>query len=408
MTLILSCPGSKSITQRALMIAALAEDPSEIHGALRCDDSHYLIEMLRYLGTEIRWRDDVLQISPNPLKSDGQRVFCGNAGTTVRFSSCLALLTDGGLEIDGNAHMRKRPIGALLAALETMGVHGQSLIESGYPPIRVQRQKAAPPTISVDTSQSSQFATGLLLVAPRLQSSLEVKLHGELVSLPYLKMTTQMMSDAGAAVRWMDQRTIKVDPSRYRPLEYRVESDWSTAAFLKAAGSIAKLSLTVEGLVSANASLQGDSAYDGFAEQILAPPEATISLANAPDLIAPLAALSVFAPSPTLLTQVAHARVKECDRIAVLTAAFSQAGIRVEEYADGMRIHPLDDTAQSQIGPRIALDPHDDHRMAMTFGLLSLRLPGISSQNPECVSKSFPDFWHVLEKIADHRRSTDG
>jgi 3-phosphoshikimate 1-carboxyvinyltransferase len=404
MSLVLSCPGSKSITQRALMIAALADKPSVIRGALRCDDSHYLVELLRYLGTDIRWQDDEVSLAPHALKSGGDRIFCGNAGTTVRFSSCLSLIVDGAVEIDGNAHMRKRPIGALLTALEHMGVRGQCLLEDGFPPIRLEKAGDPPETLTIDNSQSSQFATGLLLVAPRLAGPMLLELEGELVSLPYLRMTTEMMKGAGANVTWLDSRTIRVEPSRYAPEAYDVESDWSTAAFLKAAGSIAEISLDVDGLSPPGKSLQGDSAYDDFAAQILAGPEATVGLADAPDLIAPLAALSVFAPSPTLLTDVAHARIKECDRIAVLTGALTQAGIRVEEFDDGMRIHP----AKEILSPNVQLDPHDDHRMAMTFGLLSLRFPGISSQSPECVSKSFPDFWQVLKQVADARESQNG
>lgn len=391
---VLSCPGSKSMTQRALMIAALAREPVEIEGALICDDSRYLSDVLRRLGASVSWAGERVEVLPAPLRCPDETLFVGNAGTAMRFAACLALVCEGELRLDGDARMRQRPIGSLVEGLHALGVDGRFLGTPGYPPVALQRGDRLRDEVELDISLSSQYASGLLLVAPCLPEGLQLRLGGQKVSLPYLQMTTQMMRRAGAQVDWNGDREVVVAPSVYRARRIAVEADWSTAAFLLGAAEIAGRNVELPGLVAPDQSLQGDAVFVALLDELRAPGAVQVDLRDAPDLIAPLAAVALFATHVTTIRGVQHARIKECDRIAVLNSEFSKLGASIREYADGLEIAPLD-LAKVPQGP-IELDPANDHRMAMAFGLASLRVPNLVVRDPECVSKSFPDFWRQL------------
>lgn len=392
-----SCPGSKSMTQRALIIAALADGDGQvtIDGALECDDSRYLSQVLRALGVDVQWDGSRVQIQPSPLASSGERQFVGNAGTAMRFSSSLSLLTEGELVLDGDDRMRQRPLGPLTEALQRLGVQVRYLGQRGYPPVSLRRGGALRDEVDLDVSQSSQFASALLLVAPRLPRGLVVRLSGERVSVPYLDMTTKMMERAGVRAEWESSTRISVPPGRYDTRHIVVEPDWSTAAFLLGAGVITGQEVDLPGLSKPGESLQGDAAFMDHLRVLRQPVRARIDLRDTPDLIAPLAAVALFAADPTEIRGVAHARVKECDRLAVLANELTKVGARVQEHTDGLTIHPLD----TPTNERVELDPSNDHRMAMAFALVGLRVPGIVVRNPECVSKSFPRFWEELERF---------
>ncbi|MBK6848939.1 MAG: 3-phosphoshikimate 1-carboxyvinyltransferase [Proteobacteria bacterium] len=395
--LTLHCPGSKSMTQRALLIAALAEAPVQLDGALECDDSRHLTALLRELGVRIEWEGARVRVDPPAeLRSTGQPLYVGNAGTAMRFASCLALVVDGALQLDGDARMRERPIGPLVGALAQLGVQARYLGREGCPPVVLQRGAAAIGTrVTIDASQSSQYASGLLLVGPRLPAGLELTLSGPAVSLPYLQMTAEMMRRAGADVRWISSGRLLVGRQPYRTTHVAVEPDWSTAAFLLAAGELLRRPLHIPGLVDIAHSLQGDAIFVELLEELRRPQPHHIDLAPTPDLIAPLAALASFASHPTTITGVAHARIKESDRIAVLCQQLARAGIEVTERLDGLVIHPWRGAAHAPV----TLEPANDHRMAMAFGLLSLRLEHITVAEPDCVAKSFPQFWDVLAQL---------
>ncbi len=394
----LKAPASKSMTQRALVLAALSPGTTEIAGALVCDDSRHLTTLLRGLGCEVRWRDDHATVSSRPLVAPAEPVFCGNAGTAVRFGACLSLLCEGALTIDGDAHMRERPIAGLGDALAAMGMDVRYLGKRGCPPLRASRVAPPPARVRVDASLSSQYASGLLLVAPCLPAGLVVELEGSLVSVPYLHMTTTMMARAGARPRWLDERTVAVAPGGYPPLaSLEVEADWSGAAFLLAAGALTGLDITVPHLVAPERSLQGDAAFTSMAHAVRAGAP-LLDLTDVPDLIAPLTALCLFAARPVRIRGAAHTRVKECDRVHVLCRELGKLGAVMREHDDGLDVEPL---TAPRPGPH-TLDPEGDHRMAMTFGLVSLRVPAVSVTEPDCVTKSFPDFWDKLKTIRAH------
>lgn len=403
----IDCPGSKSITQRALLIAALADAPSTIYGALACDDSRALTAVLSHLGADIRWRGDQVDVTPpaslverGVLVSDGTALDCGNAGTAMRFSACLSLLVEGTLQLDGDARMRQRPLGPLLDALEALGVVTTCRERAGCPPVLLRRgdSSASLDRVAIDTSLSSQYASGLALVAPRLQKGLVLELTGDQVSLPYLEMTARMIARAGVRAHFNGSATLAISPGCYAPSNQaqEVESDWSTASFLLAAAEILGGELTIPGLVAPEHSLQGDAVFGAFVERLREGDDETFDLTDVPDLIAPLAALALFSRGKTTLRGAAHTRIKECDRIAVLATELSKIGARIRERDDGLEIEPLQQAAE---GDPVQLDPANDHRMAMAFGLVALRVPRLRVKDPDCVSKSFPRFWQVLDEL---------
>lgn len=396
MTLRLRAPSSKSMTQRALILAALSDGPCTVERPLVCDDSRYLTELLRALGTTVEWGRDRLEVRPAPLVAPAEPVFCGNAGTAVRFGSCLSLACEGALTIDGNEHMRGRPIGALGSALESLGVEVDYLERAGCPPLRLARRAPTPHEVAIDTSLSSQYASGLMMVAPRLEDGLTITLSGAGVSMPYVAMTLAMMRAAGAAVEVAEER-YAIAPGGYRTSRIAVEPDWSGAAFLLAGSFLLDREVVVEGLEDPRRSLQGDAVFDAMLGELRASPveRHRFDLTDAPDLIAPLVAACLFADRPSVIRGAAHTRIKESDRVAVLATELGKIGARLAVHDDGLDVEPLTAIPEGHW----TLDPDDDHRMAMTFGIVSLRVPGIAVSSPGCVSKSFPDFWDALEQL---------
>lgn len=383
-------PGSKSQTQRVLILASLARGKSRIIAPLDCDDSRALRTALRALGTEIEEQTGAWNVIPRPMHPPDGPIYCQDAGTTLRFLAPLCLLLDGELILDGSPRLRQRPLSDLVRALQTLGVQVQ---ESTLPLGLRSAAQPAVDQIEVDTTVSSQFASGLLMVAPHLPRGLCLRLTSKAasgpVSMPYLTMTLQAMEDFGVTVE-QEPELLRVPAAPYQSCDFQVEADWSSASFLLAGGMISNKQVQLENLNPD--SVQGDRAISNFIEELGHDRSHRFDLTHCPDLIAPLAAACVFARGPSEIVNVSHARHKESDRVAVLAGQFQRAGIQVVERADGMLVHP------SRVKPAL-LDPHGDHRMAMAFGLLSLAEPRIQISDAECVSKSFPDFWRQLEKL---------
>ena len=394
------------MTQRALIIAALSSQTVEIAGALACDDSRYLVSILQALGASVvaDWAAERITVTP-PAERAGPALFaapakplyCGNAGTAMRFSCALALLCDRPITLDGDTRMRQRPIGGMAQALRGLGSHITFAGDSDHPPLTIAPPARTASTTAVDCTHSSQFASGLLLVAPRLAQGLHLQLVNSHVSRPYLQMTVDMVHRAGGEIRWVNQDALAVCASAYTATTLPIEVDWSAAAFPLAAGFVTKVPIRVPRLAPPQHSLQGDAAFAGYLAELERPRPHHFDLNGTPDLIAPLVAAALFAAQPTEIRGAAHTRVKESDRIAVLTEEFRKVGATIETYPDGMKVFPL----AQQGGPTVTLDPANDHRMAMAFGIASLRLPQIQVSNPACVSKSYPSFWQDLERIRE-------
>ncbi len=391
----LQAPGSKSQTQRALMLAALARGRSVIRGALECGDSRHLSGALRALGAVIQQGPDegltVDGFGATPAHPGGA-LDCGEGGTTLRFVAPLSLLLADPLRLEGRGRLVRRPMTELLDALDMLGVQADLPGGGAVLPLTLTRRGEAGSEATVDGSRSSQFISALLLSGPCLPGGLELRVTGERVSEPYLQMTLDMMAASGVTVG-RDGERLSVPRGPYHAREMAVEGDWSGGAFLLAAGFITGREVQVPNLNPD--SVQGDRAFAAHLEQLRGPAPREFSLLHCPDLVAPLAAACAFAPGRSEIVDVAHARHKESDRLAVLARGLQAAGVAVTERDDGLVITGA---ADPDLRPA-RLDPAQDHRMAMAFGLLSLRQPEVQVLDPGCVDKSYPAFWDDLKRL---------
>jgi len=396
----IAVPSSKSATQRALVLAALAPGRSIVERPLWCDDSEALVRALRCLGVRVERVGQDLEVEGRArLDAPDVPLALGNAGTAVRFCTGLSLLATGPVEIDGNEAMRRRPMPGLLAALRDLGADVSERGRPSCPPITVvppRDLEVIPEEVSLDSTGSSQQLSALLMVAPRLPRGLVVHLEGPLPSRPYVDMTLEQLRAFGATVEVApgsggQAETYRVLPGGLRPRRYAVEGDHSSASYPLAAGYLTGQPVRVVNVSPDSA--QGDRVFPDLLARLCAPPPRTFDLADVPDVAPTLATCALFAPGETRLLGLAHLRVKESDRLAVLAEGFRAVGADVEERQDGLVIHsrPLHGDA--------TLEPAGDHRMAMCFALLGLRLPGIRVTDRGCVSKSYPDFFEMLGRF---------
>jgi 3-phosphoshikimate 1-carboxyvinyltransferase len=403
-------PGSKSITNRALLVAALAPGRTVLSNALFSDDSRYCAGALRTLGFELQLDERRLEMAiiglGGAIPSQRAELFVGNSGTTARFLTAFLTLGRGEFALDGEARMRERPIGDLISALTQLGATLEAL--DGCPPVKILASGLAGGKVSVAGEISSQFLSALLLVGPYARQSIEISMSTELNSKPYVDMTLAVMQDFGVGVKRNGYRSFSVMPARYRsPGTYTIESDASAASYFFAAAAVRGGSVRVEDI--SRHSRQGDIRFlevlermgcsvaegaDGI--EVSGAPSlrgVDVDMRDIPDTAQTLAAIAPFADSPTTIRGIASARAKESNRIAATCAELRRLGVQVEEHPDGMTIHPC-----ANVQPAV-IQTYNDHRMAMAFALVGLRVPGVTIENPACVSKSFPSFFEVLETL---------
>ena len=403
-------PGSKSITNRALICAALAEGTSVLRGALDSEDTRVMVAALRQLGlkvaTDLAAHTIRIDGCGGHIPVDGGELFVANSGTTVRFLTALVTLGNGRFRLDGVERMRQRPIEDLLAALRQLGADAHSENNTGCPPVVVQAHGLSGGQATIRGNISSQFLSGLLMAAPYAASDVHLLVDGELVSQPYVTMTLGVMSAFGVPCDAGDLSHFSIPaPQRYRGCEYPIEPDASAASYFWGAAAIAGGEVTVEGLT--RNSLQGDVAFCDCLEKMgcqITHGPAGITVAGRPlrgievnmnaisDTVQTLAAVALFADGPTTITGVAHIRHKETDRIGDLARELRKLGATVDELPDGLRITP---------GPLhgASIATYNDHRMAMSLALVGLRVPGIVIQNPGCTEKTYPEFFRVLQSL---------
>ena len=391
-------PGSKSITNRALICAALAEGKSTIEGALAADDTDAMAECLRSLGVEVELVGEVMTVTPRrPFASDVV-LDARLSGTTARFVLPLGALDGGRRRIDGDEPLRRRPMAETAAALRQLGaiVTDDALPLEVSGPVRGGR-------VSVAGDASSQFLSGLLLSGPAMPEGLGVELTTPLVSKPYVDMTIEVMRAFGAEVDGL-----RVAPTGYRATDYVVEPDASAASYFFAAAAATGGTVTVRGLGST--SIQGDMQFVGVLEQMgctvdqseqsttVSGPEpgrlrgVEVDMRDFSDAAQTLAAIAPLANAPTRVTGIGFIRRKETDRIGAVVAELHRCGIRAEEESDGFAVHP------GQVAPAV-IQTYRDHRMAMSFAVLGLVSRGIEIADPGCVDKTFPDFFQRLETL---------
>ena len=395
-------PGSKSITNRALLCAALAGGTSTLTGALFADDTWAMIEAVRALGARLDIVGGVITVEGigAAIASVSTTVDCRMSGTTSRFVLPAVALSSGRCVVDGSAQLRARPFGPLIDALTSLGVSVDSLGEPGRLPVAV----AGPVNggqVSLPGHLSSQFLSGLLMSAPLMPEGLSVELTSPLVSVPYVEMTASVMASFG-----VQSDGLTVRPQAYQASTYAIEPDASAASYFLAAAAITGGRVTVEGL--GTASIQGDVRFADLLEQMGARVERephrltvtgtgelhgiAVDMADISDTAQTLAAVAVFADGPTVVRGIGFIRGKETDRIDAVVTELQRAGIEATNDADGFTIVP---------GPLrpTRFHTYDDHRMAMSLALIGLRQPGVEIENPGCVAKTYPGYFADLARL---------
>lgn len=402
-------PGSKSITNRALICAALAEGDSNLVGALESEDTRVMARSLRHLEIAVTSDDaaSAMQVfgCGGDIPATSAELYVANSGTSMRFLTALAALGHGWFRLDGTSRMRERPIQDLLNGLGQLGVNAESEVGNGCPPVVVHAAGLTGGKATVNGDISSQFLSGLLMAAPYARQPVELIVEGKLVSRPYVGLTLAVMKAFGVEVPETDLSHFTVPKGRYQGRTYEIEPDASAASYFFAAAAITGGEVTVEGL-SRN-SLQGDVAFCECLARMgceVRHEANSITVAGRPlhgievnmnaisDMVQTLAAVALFADGSTTITGVGHIRHKETDRIGNLAVELRKLGANVEEHAEGLRITPV-----ALHGARIAT--YQDHRMAMSLALVGLRVSGVVIEDPKCTEKTYPAYFDDLAKL---------
>ncbi len=402
---VIEVPGSKSLTQRALIAAALAEGESKLLGPLASDDTAYSSQALEQMGVVIK-KDIAWSIYGNGgfIKPSSTPIFLGNNGTATRFLTSVAALGKTQYIIDGDSRMHQRPIGPLLAALQGWGVDIKSMRGTDCPPLQINGSGLLGGMTILPEGKSSQYLSSLLLVAPYAKKPATLKVEGQIFSKPYIAMTLAVMADFGIWVEYeSDFSSFSVPRGFYQGREYQIEGDASNASYFWAAAAVTGGRVTVSNVPVP--SLQGDAMLVPLLGRMGCHVEKTgggitlqgvdrlegihVDMGNMPDVVPTLAVVAAFAHGTTVIENISHLRIKECDRLTAVATELSKLGARVEERESALIIHG--DGGNSLKGAEI--HTYADHRMAMCFAVAGLKIPGVKIIGEECVGKSFPDFW---------------
>ena len=398
-------PGSKSITNRALLAAAMADGISTLTGALSADDTEAMVDAVRALGATVDREDATWTVTgTGGVAPAGEAVIdARQAGTVARFVPAVAAATGATVRVDASPQLRTRPMAHLFDALRDLGAVVEERGQSGHLPV-VVKGPITGTEIDLPGDASSQFLSGLLLAGPLLPQGLAIRLTTDLVSRPYAEMTAAVMAAFGATAE-VGHRVCRVAGGGYKAGAYAVEPDASAASYFFAAAAITGGRVRVEGL--GQRSIQGDVAFvdlladmgasvavlDGATEVTGGELHGVdVDLRDLSDTAPTLAVVAALADSPTHVRGIGFIRTKESDRIGAVVEELRKCGVDASEEADGFVVRP------STLHPAV-IDPHDDHRLAMAFALLGLRAPGIEIADAECVAKTFPTYFDVLESL---------
>ncbi len=402
-------PGSKSLTNRALVVAALADGESRLTGALDCRDTQVMVESLRKLGVPVRHEaaTGIIELrgcggTPPATQAD---LWLENSGTSLRFLTAVCCLGHGRFRLDGNQRMRQRPIADLVEALRILGVDIRCEQNNGCPPVVVDADGLRGGRTRISGRVSSQYLSGLLMAAPGARQTTEIRVVDGLVSMPYVDMTLGVMRAFGVEVERPEANSFRIPPQSYHAGAYDIEPDATAASYFFAAAAITGGEVTVTGLTAE--SLQGDVGFVDVLEQMgctVTKTSEAITVRGGPlkgidvdmnaisDTAQTLAVVAMFADGPTRIRNIAHTRHKETDRIKALVTELGRLGLVVEEHADGLTIHP------GPVKPT-TVATYDDHRMAMSFAVAGLRVPGLRIADPGCTAKTYPHFFEDLEAL---------
>jgi 3-phosphoshikimate 1-carboxyvinyltransferase len=410
-------PGSKSLTLRDCAIAALAHGTSAIRFPGEADDFWRMKDCLSRLGIDISYpQEEVMHVTGRGGQFAAGRVELdvGQSAVTTRLMLAIAALRPDVTAIDGHISMQKRPNKDLVDALRAMGARFESASD-GYLPITVSGTRNLRGPVRVSGTISSQYLTSLLIIAPLIEDGLTIEVEGELTSKPYLELTLDEMYKFGVEVQNEDYRRLKVLPQWYDAVNLPVEGDASAASYFAALATLnaARIKLTNLG----TRTRQGDYAFFGLCEQLGAQVTrkfndttiegprsldtgfvAAVDMTSMPDVAPTLMMMAPFLNRATRITGLATLRVKECDRIAAPTRELRKLGVEVEEGPDYMVIQPLGSKPRPKV---VEIETYHDHRIAMSFGVLGSRLPGLRILDPGCVAKTYPNYWRDWQRARD-------
>lgn len=387
-------PGSKSYTNRALVLAALADGISTLRNPLFSDDTIYTIEALKKLGIKIDRIGDDLTVNGmgGKFTAPPKRLFLGNAGTGIRFLTALLSITGFKCNITGNNRMQQRPIKDLLKGLRDLGVKVESSNKNGCPPIKNKGNGIKGGEIELSGKISSQYLSALLMLAPYAERDVIINIKDDLVSKPYIDMTIQIMKDFGITLENSDYSkfTIKAK-QKYKPQDYKIEGDASSATYFYALEKLHDIKLDIRNIN--DNSLQADIKFERLVSKQQIPD--LLDLNDMPDAAMTVAIMAAFKKGRTKITNIANLRLKETDRIKALVTELNKVGCDARELEDGIEING----DPSKLHGNVMIETYDDHRMAMCFAVLATRIPNVQILNPECTSKTYPNFFEHLNNI---------
>jgi len=405
-------PGSKSITHRALITAALADGKSLLKSFLSCEDTLYTLNALREMGVPISLEGDDVFVSGTGGRfvstSKKKEIFLGNSGTSYRLLLSIAALGKREYIFAGSPRMHERPLGDLITALNRLGADITCLEREGYPPVSINASGIKGGKVNISGNISSQYISSLLLAGPYASEGIEIEIAGKLVSRPYVDLTLDVMRSFGIEVFHEDyQRFIIVPGKRYNPRVFTIEGDVSSASYFWGAAAVAGGTVTTEN-IHPFTTVQGDIAFLDILQKMgcsvkKEDDRVTVTggmlkgvetdMKSMPDVVPTLAAIALFAEGKTVIRNVRHLRYKESDRIGDTARELRSIGGKIEELEAGLIIHGGHKLSGSEI------DPHKDHRLAMSLAVAGLMVPGIRIINENCVDKSFPSFWKIWESL---------
>lgn len=403
-------PGSKSISNRALICAGLALGPSRIENFAPGDDTSRMLECLQRIGVPVRLEGSTVFLEGlNGEIRGGAELNAGLAGTTSRFMTAVAALGVHPTTILGDPPLRRRPMGDLHSALSGLGASVTPLDVADHLPVRLHRHELQGGSVSVRGNVSSQFLTALMLIGPYLTGGLNVELTSNLISRPYVEMTSRVMASFGVSGVVIEKDRVIVPEGRYQGTAFEVEPDASSASYPLAAAAILGGSISVDGL--SRDSMQGDIRILDILEEMGCDLDTRtrscvlsrssrlegidIDMADVSDLVPTIAIVALFASTPTRIRNVGFIRGKESDRIGDLVAGIRTLGGQAVEHSDGLEVFPM----QSFGDLPVVMDTHHDHRLAMAWSLVALVRPSVSIDDPNVVNKSWPEWWAVRETI---------
>lgn len=409
-------PGSKSITHRAIIAASLAAGESILQNYLECEDTLHTISALRELGVSSSREGKTLKVkgTGGRFRRAGIRkeIYVGNSGTSLRLLSTVFALSRGEFLLTGAPRLLKRPIGPLVTALRQVGVEAKCVNHDGCPPVLIKAAGICGGKLCIPGDQSSQFISSLLLSGPYSENDIEVKVIGKLVSAPYVDITIAVMEHFGITVDRESYRYFRIpSQQQYQSRKLTIQGDVSTASYFWAAAAVTGGTVTTVN-IDPYTTTQGDIRFLEILERMGCSVERNsgrivvrggilfgveADMGSMPDMVPTLAAIAPFALGKTSIQNVRHVRFKESDRLNTIRHEWGRLGSQVEETEEGLIIH-----GEAELSGAI-MDPHNDHRLAMSLAVIGLRVPGIIIKNESCVNKSFPQFWELWDHLQGNK-----